>query len=36
VFVLKTLYVDKDGKLISLVGDLPHTAEDVEKEMSKR
>jgi Xaa-Pro aminopeptidase len=31
-----TLYVDKDGKLINLVADLPHTAEDVEKEMSKK
>ena len=31
-----TLYVDKDGKLINFVADLPHTAEDVEKEMSKK
>jgi Xaa-Pro aminopeptidase len=31
-----TLYVDKGGKLINLVADLPHTAEDVEKEMSKK
>jgi Xaa-Pro aminopeptidase len=31
-----TLYVDKDGKLINLVANLPHTAEDVEKEMSKK
>ena len=30
------LYVDKDGKLVNLTADLPHTAEDVEKEMAKR
>jgi Xaa-Pro aminopeptidase len=31
-----TFYVDKDGKLINLSGALPHTAEDVEREMSKK
>jgi Xaa-Pro aminopeptidase len=31
-----TLYVDRGGKLINFVADLPHTAEDVEKEMSKK
>ena len=31
-----TLYVDKNGKLINMVPDLPHTADDVEKEMSKK
>ncbi len=31
-----TFYVDKDGKLIDLVANLPHTAEDVEREMSKK
>ena len=30
------LYVDKDGKLINLTAALPHTAEEVEREMSKR
>ena len=36
VRVEDTLYVDKNGKLINLVADLPHTAEDVEREMSKK
>jgi Xaa-Pro aminopeptidase len=31
-----TLYVDKDGKLINFVADLPHTADEVEKEMLKK
>jgi Xaa-Pro aminopeptidase len=30
------LYVDKDGKLINLTANLPHTAEEVEREMSQR
>ncbi len=29
-----TLYVDQDGKLINLTGNLPHTAEDVERAMA--
>src|ERR1700737_323121 len=29
-----TLYVDKDGKLINLTANLPHTAEDVERAMA--
>ena len=28
------LYVDQDGKLINLTGDLPHTADDVERSMA--
>ena len=28
------LYVDQDGKLINLTGNLPHTADDVERAMS--
>jgi Xaa-Pro aminopeptidase len=30
------LYVDKDGKLINLTGGLPHSAEEIEREMSKK
>jgi Xaa-Pro aminopeptidase len=29
-----TLYVDQDGKLINLTGNLPHTADDVERAMA--
>ena len=28
------LYVDQDGKLINLTGNLPHTADDVEHAMA--
>jgi Xaa-Pro aminopeptidase len=28
------LYVDKDGKLINLTGDLPHTPDEVERAMA--
>jgi Xaa-Pro aminopeptidase len=31
-----TLYVDKDGKLINLTANLPHTADDVERAMAGR
>ena len=31
-----TLYVDKGGKLVNLTADLPHSAEDVEREMTKK
>jgi Xaa-Pro aminopeptidase len=31
-----TLYVDQDGKLINLTGNLPHTADDVERAMSAK
>jgi Xaa-Pro aminopeptidase len=31
-----TFYVDKSGKLVNLGATLPHTADDVEKEMSKK
>jgi Xaa-Pro aminopeptidase len=31
-----TLYVDRDGKLVDLTADLPHSAEDVEREMTKK
>jgi Xaa-Pro aminopeptidase len=30
------LYVDKDGKLINLTAALPHSAEEIEREMSKK
>ena len=29
-----TLYVDMDGKLVNLTANLPHTAEDIEREMA--
>lgn len=31
-----TFYVDKDGQLIDLVADLPHTADEVERAMAAR